>query len=206
MNDRRRLTLADLTRRPRRGRASWPSRRCSIRRRRCCRTGGAIWSACRAPNWRRRLAAIGEAPFRAKQLWHWIYHQGVTDFSRDVARSRGRCRQKLAERFVIGRPRSRDGADQRRTTTRKFLFRFRDGQEAETVYIPDPEEDRGAVCISSQVGCTLSCRFCHTGTQTLVRNLGAAEIVGQFMAARDCLWRVAVARRARRRGCCPPSC
>jgi 23S rRNA (adenine2503-C2)-methyltransferase len=69
--------------------------------------------------------------------------------------------------------------------TRKFLFRFRDGQEAETVYIPDPEEDRGAVCISSQVGCTLSCRFCHTGTQTLVRNLGAAEIVGQFMAARD---------------------
>ena len=70
-------------------------------------------------------------------------------------------------------------------TTRKFLFRFRDGQEAETVYIPDPQEDRGAVCISSQVGCTLSCRFCHTGTQALVRNLGAAEIVGQFMAARD---------------------
>ena len=76
--------------------------------------------------------------------------------------------------------------------TRKFLFRFRDGQEAETVYIPDPVEDRGAVCISSQVGCTLSCRFCHTGTQTLVRNLGAPEIVGQFMAARDSLWRVAV--------------
>ena len=70
-------------------------------------------------------------------------------------------------------------------STRKFLFRFRDGQEAETVYIPSPEEDRGAVCISSQVGCTLSCRFCHTGTQALTRNLGAAEIVGQFMAARD---------------------
>ena len=69
--------------------------------------------------------------------------------------------------------------------TRKFLFRFRDGQEAETVYIPDPQEDRGAVCISSQVGCTLSCSFCHTGTQRLMRNLGAAEIVGQFMAARD---------------------
>jgi len=69
--------------------------------------------------------------------------------------------------------------------TRKWLFRFRDGQEAETVYIPDRHEDRGAVCVSSQVGCTLSCRFCHTGTQTLVRNLGAAEIVGQFMAARD---------------------
>ncbi len=69
--------------------------------------------------------------------------------------------------------------------TRKFLFRFRDGQAAETVYIPDQQQDRGAVCISSQVGCTLSCRFCHTGTQTLVRNLGPAEIVGQFMAARD---------------------
>jgi 23S rRNA (adenine2503-C2)-methyltransferase len=67
--------------------------------------------------------------------------------------------------------------------TRKWLFRFRDGQQVETVYIP--EEDRGAVCISTQVGCTLSCRFCHTGTQKLVRNLGAAEIVGQFMAARD---------------------
>jgi 23S rRNA (adenine2503-C2)-methyltransferase len=91
---------------------------------------------------------------------------------------------KLAERFIIGRPeaaRVQTSSDD----TRKFLFRFRDGQEAETVYIPDLDEDRGAVCISSQVGCTLSCRFCHTGTQTLVRNLGAPEIVGQFMAARD---------------------
>ncbi len=92
--------------------------------------------------------------------------------------------EKLAERFVIGRP----GVATEQTSTdgtRKWLFRFRDGQEAETVYIPDRQEDRGAVCISSQVGCTLSCRFCHTGTQRLVRNLGAAEIVGQFMAARD---------------------
>ncbi len=129
------------------------------------------------------LAAIGEAPFRAKQLWHWIYHQGVTDFARmsSVARP---LQEKLAERFVIGRPEVatvQASADE----TRKFLFRFRDGQTAETVYIPDPHEDRGAVCISSQVGCTLSCRFCHTGTQALVRNLGPAEIVGQFMAARD---------------------
>ncbi len=69
--------------------------------------------------------------------------------------------------------------------TRKFLFSFRDNEAVETVYIPDPVEDRGAVCISSQVGCTLSCRFCHTGTQRLARNLSAAEIVGQFMAARD---------------------
>ena len=129
------------------------------------------------------LAAIGEAPFRAKQLWHWLYHQGVTDFSRmsSVARP---LQEKLARHFVIGRPEAaqvQTSAD----ATRKFLFRFRDGQQAETVYIPDPALDRGAVCISSQVGCTLSCRFCHTGTQALARNLGAAEIVGQFMAARD---------------------
>ena len=129
------------------------------------------------------LEAIGEKAFRAKQLWHWIYHQGATDFSvmSSIARP---LQEKLAERFVIGRP-SVATVQTSEDLTRKWLFRFRDGQEAETVYIPDPEEDRGAVCISSQVGCTLSCRFCHTGTQTLVRNLGAAEIVGQFMAARD---------------------
>ncbi|MBV9251116.1 MAG: 23S rRNA (adenine(2503)-C(2))-methyltransferase RlmN [Acetobacteraceae bacterium] len=129
------------------------------------------------------LTAIGEAPFRAKQVWHWIYHQGVTDFVRMSTIARP-LQAKLAESFVIGRPevaRDQLSADE----TRKLLLRFRDGQEAETVYIPDPEEDRGAVCLSSQVGCTLSCRFCHTGTQTLVRNLGAAEIVGQFMAMRD---------------------
>jgi len=129
------------------------------------------------------LAAMGEAGFRVKQLWHWIYHQGVTEFSAMSSIARP-LQQKLAERFVVGRPHAatvQTSGDQ----TRKFLFRFRDGQEAETVYIPDPIEDRGAVCISSQVGCTLSCRFCHTGTQALVRNLGAPEIVGQFMAARD---------------------
>jgi 23S rRNA (adenine2503-C2)-methyltransferase len=129
------------------------------------------------------LAAIGEAPFRVKQLWHWIYHQGATDFSRMSSIARP-LQQKLAERFVIGRPEAAL-VQTSEDSTRKWLFRFRDGQQAETVYIPDPEEDRGAVCISSQVGCTLSCRFCHTGTQALVRNLGAAEIVGQFMAARD---------------------
>ncbi|WP_408906047.1 23S rRNA (adenine(2503)-C(2))-methyltransferase RlmN [Nguyenibacter vanlangensis] len=129
------------------------------------------------------LAEIGEKPFRTKQLWHWIYHQGVTDFERMSSIARP-LQAKLAERFVIGRPEAttvQTSTDE----TRKFLFRFRDGQEAETVYIPDRREDRGAVCISSQVGCTLSCTFCHTGTQRLVRNLGAAEIVGQFMAARD---------------------
>ncbi len=127
------------------------------------------------------LVEAGEAAFRAKQIWHWIYNRGATDFSvmSTIAKP---TQAKLAERFVIGRPETavvQTSTDK----TRKFLFRFRDGQEAETVYIP--EEDRGAVCISSQVGCTLSCRFCHTGTQALVRNLGAAEIVGQFMAARD---------------------
>ncbi len=129
------------------------------------------------------LAAVGEKAFRAKQVWHWIYHQGVTEFSRMSSIARP-LQEGLAARFVIGRPEAatvQTAADE----TRKWLFRFRDGQEAETVYIPDRREDRGAVCISSQVGCTLSCRFCHTGTQKLVRNLGAAEIVGQFMAARD---------------------
>ena len=129
------------------------------------------------------VAAIGEKPFRAKQLWHWIYHQGATDFScmSSIARP---LQEKLAEHFVVGRPEV--AADQLSSDeTRKFLFKFRDAQAVETVYIPDPVEDRGAVCISSQVGCTLSCRFCHTGTQRLARNLSAAEIVGQFMAARD---------------------
>jgi 23S rRNA (adenine2503-C2)-methyltransferase len=129
------------------------------------------------------LVEIGEKPFRTKQLWHWIYHQGVTDFARMSSIAKP-LQARLAERFVVGRP---EAAMVQTSTddTRKFLFRFRDGQEAETVYIPDRREDRGAVCISSQVGCTLSCTFCHTGTQKLVRNLGAAEIVGQFMAARD---------------------
>jgi 23S rRNA (adenine2503-C2)-methyltransferase len=129
------------------------------------------------------IAAAGEPAFRAKQIWHWIYNRGATEFSRMINIARP-TQERLADSFVIGRPEAalvRTSADE----TRKFLFRFRDGQEAETVYIPDRHEDRGAVCISSQVGCTLSCRFCHTGTQTLVRNLGPAEIVGQFMAARD---------------------
>jgi 23S rRNA (adenine2503-C2)-methyltransferase len=129
------------------------------------------------------VAAIGEAPFRAKQIWHWVYHQGETDFARMTTMAKP-MREKLAENFVVGRPET-VVAQTSTDDTRKFLFRFRDGQEAETVYIPDPEEDRGAVCLSSQVGCTLSCSFCHTGTQRLMRNLGAAEIVGQFMAARD---------------------
>ena len=127
------------------------------------------------------LAAIGEKPFRAKQLWHWIYHQGVRDFAAMSSIAKP-LQARLDERFAIGRP----GVALEQTSsdgTRKWLFEWKDGQKVETVYIPD--DDRGAVCISTQVGCTLSCSFCHTGTQKLVRNLGAAEIVGQFMAARD---------------------
>ena len=129
------------------------------------------------------MAAIGEKPFRAKQIWHWIYHQGATDFAKMTTIAKP-MQAKLAKRFVVGRPQvvtQQDSAD----GTRKWVFGFRDDQRVETVYIPSAEEDRGAVCISTQVGCTLSCKFCHTGTQKLVRNLGAAEIVGQFMAARD---------------------
>ncbi len=95
------------------------------------------------------LLEIGEKPFRTKQLWHWIYHQGVTDFSlmSSIAKP---LQQKLAEKFIIARPEA-STVQTSQDETRKFLFRFRDGQEAETVYIPDRREDRGAVCISSQV-------------------------------------------------------
>jgi len=129
------------------------------------------------------LQEIGEPAFRARQLWHWIYYRGVTDFAAMTTLSKG-FRARLAERYVVARPavvvdrRSLDG-------TRKWLLRFADGEEAESVHIP--EEDRGALCVSSQVGCTLTCRFCHTGTQRLVRNLTAAEILGQVMLARDAL-------------------
>jgi len=129
------------------------------------------------------MAAFGAEPFRARQLWHWIYHRGGTDFSVMTNLAKG-FRERLAERYELGRPRvataqvSRDG-------TRKWLLRFADADEVETVHIP--EEDRGTLCVSSQVGCTLNCRFCHTGTQRLVRNLAAAEIVGQVMLARDAL-------------------
>ncbi|CAA7612819.1 23S rRNA (adenine(2503)-C(2))-methyltransferase RlmN [Magnetospirillum sp. UT-4] len=129
------------------------------------------------------MAAIGEKPFRAKQLWHWLYNRGETDFARMTSISKI-MQGKLAERYVVYRPvveRDLVSAD----TTRKWLLKFADGNEAETVYIPDEDEERGAVCISTQVGCTLTCRFCHTGTQLLVRNLSAAEIVGQFLVARD---------------------
>ena len=129
------------------------------------------------------MVAIGEKPFRAKQLWHWMYNRGETDFTRMTTISKV-MQQRLLENFVVRRP----NVDQVMTSvdsTRKWLLGFADGNQAEAVYIPDEDEDRGTVCISSQVGCTLTCTFCHTGTQLLVRNLTAAEIIGQFMVARD---------------------
>ncbi len=123
------------------------------------------------------------AKLRAKQIWHWIYNRGATEFSSmtDIAKTQHPW---LTERFVVGRPEvveaqvSTDG-------TRKWLLRSPDAQDYEMVFIPDA--DRGTLCVSSQVGCTLNCRFCHTGTMRLVRNLTPTEIVGQVMLARDSL-------------------
>jgi 23S rRNA (adenine2503-C2)-methyltransferase len=135
-------------------------------------------------------AALGEAglderqaKLRAKQLWHQIYNRGATSFDAmsDIAKPQ---RAWLAERFVVGRP---DVVVEQVSTdgTRKWLLKTRDGHDFEMVFIPDA--DRGTLCVSSQVGCTLNCRFCHTGTMRLVRNLEAGEIVGQVMLARDAL-------------------
>ena len=131
------------------------------------------------------VIAPDKAKMRAGQLWRWIHHYGVTGFEpmSDIAKE---TRAILQERFVITRPEvverqvSTDG-------TRKWLIRFAPGIEAETVFIPEVAQSRGqgALCISSQVGCTLNCSFCHTGTQPLVRNLTAAEIVAQIQVARD---------------------
>jgi len=127
------------------------------------------------------MATIGAPKFRANQLWQWIYNKGATEFDAMTSLSKT-FRAELAERFVVRRPETtRDLASI--DGTRKWLLKFPDGQEVETVHIP--EEDRGTLCVSSQVGCTLTCKFCHTGTQKLVRNLTAAEIVGQVMHARD---------------------
>ena len=124
-----------------------------------------------------------QAKLRAKQVFHWLYHRGVTDFEAmtDIAKT---MRPWLAERFVIGRPNVVE-AQHSTDGTRKWLLRTDDGHEFEMVFIPDA--DRGTLCVSSQVGCTLNCRFCHTGTMRLVRNLTPGEIVGQVMLARDSL-------------------
>ena len=124
-----------------------------------------------------------QAKLRAKQVFHWIYHRGVTDFAAmtDIAKT---MRPWLEQRFVIGRPEVVE-AQHSLDGTRKWLLRTADGHDFEMVFIPDA--DRGTLCVSSQVGCTLNCRFCHTGTMKLVRNLTAGEIVGQVLLARDAL-------------------
>lgn len=138
-----------------------------------------------------RLGEIGVAPaqrkMRVQQLWHWMYFRGAQNFEEMTSVSKG-IRAELAQHFTVDRPEvvaeqiSNDG-------TRKWLLRLPSGDnvekahEVECVYIP--ETDRGTLCVSSQVGCTLNCSFCHTGTQRLVRNLTAGEIVGQVMVARD---------------------
>jgi len=122
-----------------------------------------------------------QANMRVGQVWQWIYHWGVRDFAQMTNLAKD-YRSLLADNFVVDLPElvtrqiSADG-------TRKYLVRIAGGHEVEVVYIP--EETRGTLCISSQVGCTLTCSFCHTGTQKLVRNLTAGEIVGQVMLARD---------------------
>ena len=127
------------------------------------------------------LSPHGITGFRVRQIWQWIYHRGATDFGALSNISKA-VRQTLADNFSLRRPdialhqQSSDG-------TQKWLLRFDDGKEVESVHIP--ETDRGTLCVSSQVGCTLTCKFCHTGTQKWVRNLGAPEIVGQVMLARD---------------------
>jgi len=129
------------------------------------------------------MATIGEKAFRAKQIWHWLYHQGVKDIA-DMSSLSKSLHAKMQDHFYIGRLEvvrhlvSVDGSQ-------KWLLRLEDGNEIETVFIPD--EGRGALCISSQVGCSLNCDFCNTGTQRIVRNLTPAEIIGQLMAARDSL-------------------
>ncbi|KFE34074.1 23S rRNA (adenine(2503)-C(2))-methyltransferase RlmN [Thioclava atlantica] len=122
-----------------------------------------------------------QAKMRVGQIWQWIYHWGVRDFAQMTNLAKD-YRAMLAERFeilvpeIVSKQVSMDG-------TRKYLLKIAGGHEVEAVYIP--EESRGTLCISSQVGCTLTCSFCHTGTQKLVRNLTAGEIVGQVMVARD---------------------
>ena len=148
------------------------------------------------PALRDALIAAGttekQAKMRAGQIWQWLYHWGVRDFEQMTNLSKD-YRALLADNFVISLPEvvtrqvSEDG-------TRKYLVRIAGGHEVEVVYIP--ETDRGTLCISSQVGCTLTCSFCHTGTQKLVRNLTSGEIIGQVMVARDDLgeWPVQGAR------------
>ncbi len=119
--------------------------------------------------------------FRASQIWYWIYRSGKVDF-KEMTNISKELRSLLSKNFNIWRPKI-SSTHQSQDGTIKWLLKLDDGNEVETVWIPD--EERGTLCISSQVGCTLTCKFCHTGTQKLVRNLSSSEIVGQVMLAMD---------------------
>ncbi len=130
---------------------------------------------------------------RARQLFHWVYHRGAADFAL-MSTLPTALREALAQSWSVARP-AITTAQTAADGTRKWLLRFADGQEVETVFIP--EADRGALCVSTQVGCTLTCSFCHTGTMPLVRNLTAAEITAQILVARDALGEWPTAREGR---------
>ena len=127
------------------------------------------------------LNKINLPNFRASQIWNWIYRSGTIDFNEMTNISKD-LRSLLSQNFNIWRPKI-SSTHQSQDGTIKWLLKLDDGNEVETVWIPD--EERGTLCISSQVGCTLTCKFCHTGTQRLVRNLSSSEIVGQVMLAMD---------------------
>ena len=127
------------------------------------------------------LNTINLPNFRASQIWNWIYRSGTVDFNEMTNISKD-LRSLLSQNFNIWRPKI-SSTHQSQDGTVKWLLKLDDGNEIETVWIPD--EERGTLCISSQVGCTLTCKFCHTGTQRLVRNLSSSEIVGQVMLAMD---------------------
>ena len=127
------------------------------------------------------LNEINLPNFRASQIWNWIYRSGTVDF-KEMTNISKELRSLLSKNFNIWRPKI-SSTHQSQDGTIKWLLKLDDGNEVETVWIPD--EERGTLCISSQVGCTLTCKFCHTGTQRLVRNLSSSEIVGQVMLAMD---------------------
>jgi len=127
------------------------------------------------------LNKINLPNFRASQIWNWIYRSGTIDFN-EMTNISKELRSLLSKNFNIWRPKI-SSTHQSQDGTIKWLLKLDDGNEVETVWIPD--EERGTLCISSQVGCTLTCKFCHTGTQRLVRNLSSSEIVGQVMLAMD---------------------
>lgn len=145
-----------------------------------------------------QLEALGIEPFRAKQVWQWVYQKGVTDFAA-MTNIKRETQEMLAQHFSIARAgisRNAISFDQ----TQKWLLKFADENEVETVFIPD--SNRGTLCVSSQVGCTLACTFCHTGTQRLVRNLTAGEIITQMLVAKDGLneWEMTLKKGEARNG------